>query len=482
MVDSKRDLIDACVYIDEEDHTYRVQLSQRKTLIGNTKDCDILVKDRRAGNFQGEFIATRRGFEFRSRGGGSITLNGHPISGTQRLHHGDVLTISSTKVRYFEVPEVSNVTLQFGISGLNSGHSFFLTNQSFVRIGNTVGELRIPDDRIGNPQVALENLGSGSTYIQQLSSECPTRVDGNPLRERTALKDGSVIEMGETHIVIRTIRDVPLPAPSEALLKSADMEKNARKTDQKQTAPNEVKIAPKARIRSGKDAVITPSNSASDGEGSAHDMATVDLASAVPPGTIEALREARRAGLTRSPSSQKGNPTPQPYTLRSDAIAEAKKRYGGQENPYYLQPDNERKASPTTAASAKPYYLHDGHQEEPEAEDISSHPTQAPRASQEPYYMPQTGSKHRPDEKNSPLDWMEGQPSKPTEEAQAGATVVLSRDAVDSALAAKKKYYVPDEKASRRKTPIRRKTEEKAPPEPDRSGITMQDTPLEELD
>jgi pSer/pThr/pTyr-binding forkhead associated (FHA) protein len=480
MAESKRELIDACVYIDEEAHSFRVQLTQRKTLIGNTKDCDILVKDRRAGDFKGEFIATRRGFEFRSRGGEVIALNGHPISGTQRLHHGDTLTISSTNVRYFEVPEVSNVTLQLGISGANAGHAFFLTNQSFVRIGNTVGELRIPDNKLGNPQVALENLGSGSTYIQQLSSECPTRVDGNPLTKRTALKDGSVIEMGETHIVLRTIADVPLPAPSEALLKSVDSNETARTTDQKKTAPNKVETVPKARIRSGKDAVITPSIPAGSAEDAAHDMATVDLANAIPPGTVEALREARKSGLTRSPSSQKGYPTPQPYTLRSDAIAEAKKRYGGQGKPYYLQREDEKKASPTD--TSKPYYLRDGHQEEPEAEDTSKHPTQAPPVSQGPYYMPKPGAEHQADEKNSPLDWMEGRPSKPSEDVQAGATVVLSREAVDSALAAKKKYYVPPETPSEKKGALRRKTKKKAPAEPDRSGVTMQDTTLDELD
>ena len=221
---SRIELVDACIYVDEKEHTYRIQLDGRKTLIGTSSDCDVLLKDESAKGLLGEFIATRRSFEFRSKGDQAITLNGHTESGNQRLYHGDVLVFGETRVRYFEVPEVSDVTLQFGIAGLHSGHSFFLTNQSFVRIGQTVGDLRIPDTTIDDPQVAIENLGPGATYIRQIGAETETLVNGVKLSERMPVNDGAVIQMGETHLVIRTLPNIPLPAPSETLLRPPDSE------------------------------------------------------------------------------------------------------------------------------------------------------------------------------------------------------------------------------------------------------------------
>ena len=472
---SSKALVDACIYIDENEHTYRVQLDGRKTVIGTSPDCDVLLKDKTARGLVGEFIATRRSFEFRSKGLQSITLNGHTVRGTQRLYHGDVLAFGETRVRYFEVPEVSEVTLQFGIAGVHSGHAFFLTNQSFVRIGQTVGDLRIPDSTLDDPQVAIENLGPDATYVRQLGMESETTVNGVKLSERIPIRDGAVIQMGETHIVIRTIPDVPLPAPSETLLRAPDAEPRRTEDDEKQTAPEKLKTVRKAHIRAGGDLTKTSGNKQPPSlqgdpiaERSQHSLERSG-----------APHWAREGEAARPKQSRESIPTPQPYTIRQADLHQARrhKAPGNADLPYYLRMDPSGKRAKEAPPSEKPYYLRDGKGEPTKDGSKRKAPRPSEDATAKPYYVPDAGAEHRMGERNSPLDWMEGRPPEKDDE-QAGSTIIFARDAVNRPIASGKNYYVP----------------EREPTEPvssdldhddmaiDRSGITLQDTSLEDLD
>ena len=463
MENSRRDSVDACIYIDENDHTYRVQLAGKKTRIGTTTDCDVLLKDRSALGTLGEFIATRRSFEFRSVGTRAVTLNGHPVRENQRLYHGDVLSFGETRVRYFQVPEVSEVTLQFGIAGLHSGHSFFLTNQSFVRIGQTVGELRIPDSTLGDPHVAIENLGPDALFIRQMGAETETTVNGTKLNERVAIEDGAVVQMGETHLTIRTLPNIPLPAPAEVLLKPhGAVASDAISDDDLQTAPEKLRTIRHAHIRAG--------------------------------GHVKKLTSDQMQRLTSTPSRKRGDdeasrvarasaPTPQPYLIRQQDLQQARQEMAPlrPEAAYYLPGDKRTDAERASSSSKKPYYI--DHNDRPP--DLQSEPKQKPShvrdnvevLSSRPYYVPKPGTESRMGERDSPLDWMEDVRVR-TDDDDAGATSIFAVDADANTMAHRKKYYVPSEGAPEPETLDWDPSEDI----PDRAGTTLHDTSLDELD
>ena len=190
--------------MESGDRVYRCQFTKNLTLIGSDPSNDIVIRDSEVAPNHAQISRANGVFTLRRLDTAEIFVDGDEVEGGLELENGQRIEIGDSEILFVREHPVATRTVHFLIRKPNEPPMGFWTPKPNIVLGREKGDIILDDPLLSRVHAIIENYCEGGQFLLDARSERGTALNGVSIESRRRLRDGDLIQIGETEIEFRS--------------------------------------------------------------------------------------------------------------------------------------------------------------------------------------------------------------------------------------------------------------------------------------
>lgn len=203
--------IHACLFIEVRDRVYRYRFHQAVTSVGSAEDNNVRIKEPSVAAHHMLLTWVDGHFFVRRIEDAAVRLNGERIEGwSEELRCGDVLAMGDVRLRLSDASSTADTAILIQATPDGTGPDrpwlLYLVRRTEFTFGADPSDFVLP----GMPEgvrATIENFGGNAFYVVPAEGEgAIPRLNEEPIRRRTRMKNGDVVRLKGWTLRMRMLR------------------------------------------------------------------------------------------------------------------------------------------------------------------------------------------------------------------------------------------------------------------------------------
>ena len=194
----------AFLFMEDGQRVYRCQLTKDLTIIGQSDDNDIVIRDQSVESHHARITCANDVFTLRAIDDSEVHVDGQSLDSRLELENGHLIEIGDAQILFAREHSIAPTPVHLVVRQSGLAPMGFWSHRSTIVIGREKGDIILGDSLLSKVNTIIENFCPAGQYVIDARSERGTVLNGEVIQARRKLKDGDILVVGSTEIEFRS--------------------------------------------------------------------------------------------------------------------------------------------------------------------------------------------------------------------------------------------------------------------------------------